>query len=108
MNTEISVADSERRMALSRRLEDFGWAVLLIAVGTIWLMPETLVPKGTWLIAAGVIMLGLNVVRRFNGIKMSGFSLFAGVLALLAGLGEFFGLKLPLFAKNVTQGQSGR
>jgi len=29
---------------------------------------------------------------------MVGFSLVAGILALLAGLGEFFGLTLPLFA----------
>ncbi len=98
MTTQVSVSDNEQRMALSRRLEDFGWAVLLIAVGTIWLMPEKVAPKGSWLIAAGIIMLGLNAIRWLNGIRMRGFSLFAGVLALLAGLGEFFGLKLPLFA----------
>ena len=93
-----SVDESRRNVVLSKRLEDFGWAVLLITIGTIWLMPQTLMPKGSWLIAAGVIMLGLNAIRYFNGIKMVGFSLVAGTLALLAGFGEFFGLTLPLFA----------
>jgi len=97
-NNQISVSDSATKVALSKRLEDFGWAVLLIAIGTIWLMPEKLIPQGSWLIAAGLIMLGLNAIRYFNGIEMVGFSLVAGILALLAGLGEFFGLTLPLFA----------
>lgn len=95
---QISVNDSTSKVALSKRLDDFGWAVLLIAIGTIWLMPEKLMPQGSWLIAAGIIMLGLNAIRYFYGIKMVGFSLVAGILALLAGFGEFFGLTLPLFA----------
>jgi predicted membrane protein len=100
MNTEYkgSGDESTRKVALSKRLEDFGWAVLLIVIGTIWLMPANLMPKGSWLIAAGIIMLGLNAIRYFNGIKMVGFSLVAGILALLAGFGEYFGLTLPLFA----------
>ena len=100
MNTEHKGAgdESTRRVALSKRLEDFGWAVLLIVIGTIWLMPVNLMPKGSWLIAAGIIMLGLNAIRYFNGIKMVGFRLVAGILALLAGFGEYFGLTLPLFA----------
>jgi len=100
MNTQDnqeSVSGSTRKVALSKRLEDFGWAVLLIAIGTIWLMPEKLMPQGSWLIAAGLIILGLNAIRFFNGIEMVGFSLVAGILALLAGLGQFFGLTLPLF-----------
>ena len=100
MNTEHkgSGDESTRKVALSKRLEDFGWAVLLIVIGTIWLIPANLMPKGSWLIAAGIIMLGLNAIRYFNGIKMVGFSLVAGILALLAGFGEYFGLTLPLFA----------
>jgi drug/metabolite transporter (DMT)-like permease len=95
---QISVNDNTSKVALSKRPEDFGWAVLLIAIGTIWLMPEKLIPQGSWLIVAGLIMLGLNAIRYFYGIKMVGFSLVTGILALLAGFGEFFGLTLPLFA----------
>lgn len=95
---EISVHGSTNKLALSNRLDDFGWAVLLIVIGIIWLLPENVMPRGSWLIATGVILLGLNAIRYFNGITMVGFSLVAGVLALLAGLGSFFGLTLPLFA----------
>ncbi len=87
-----------RKATLNSRLEDFGWGVLLITIGAIWLLPEKQVPLGSWLVAAGLIMLGLNVIRYLNRIKMSGFSLVVGILAVFDGLSEFFGLKLPLLA----------
>ena len=92
------VDENTRKVALSRRLEGFGWAALLIAVGTIWLLPEKQVPHGSWLIAAGLILLGLNAIRYLNRIRMSGFSIVVGIVALTMGLGEFFGLNLPLIA----------
>ena len=95
---QIPVDENTRKVALNKRLEDFGWGVLLITIGTIWLLPEKQVPQGSWLIAAGLITLGLNAIRYFNGIKMVGFSLVVGGLALFAGLGAFFSLKLPLLA----------
>ena len=85
------------RVALERRFEDLGWGVLLVTIGTIWLVPENHVPHGTWLMAAGIILLGLNAARFFSGIRMSGFSIVVGMLALLAGLGQFFGVGVPLF-----------
>ncbi len=96
MQTNPTVDGSTTQVALERRFDDFGWGVLLIALGTIWLLPQEHVPHGTWLIAAGVIMLGLNAARFLSGIRMSGFSLVAGILALIAGLGEFFSLGVPL------------
>jgi hypothetical protein len=92
-----SMDTSSESVALERRFEDIGWGVLLVAIGSIWLVPEKYVPHGSWLIAAGFILLGLNAARFFRGIRMSGFSLVAGVLALIAGLGEFFGVGVPLF-----------
>ena len=83
---------------LDKRLDDIGWGVLLVTTGTIWLLPDKQVPHGSWLIAAGLIMLGLNAIRYFNQIRMNGFSLIVGTLVLLAGLGEFFSVNLPLFA----------
>jgi hypothetical protein len=94
---QIPVDENTRKVALNKRLEDFGWGVLLITIGTIGLVPEK-VPHGSWLIAAGFIMLGLNAIRYFKAIKMSGFSLVVGILALFAGVGAFFSLNLPLFA----------
>ncbi len=96
MTTQASADGTAKRVSLERCLESVGWGVLLIAIGIIWLLPERDVPHGTWLIAAGLIMLGLNAVRFFSGLRTSGFSLVAGILALLAGSGEFIGVRVPL------------
>ena len=97
MTTELNQGSiDERKITLGRRLEDFGWAALLIAIGTIWLVPNKLIPQGSWLIAAGLILLGLNAIRYFSGIETSGFSLLVGSIALVVGLGEWLGLPLPL------------
>lgn len=96
-NQTLSDRDSQKS-TLDKYLEDIGWGLFLIATGCILLVPAQLVPQGTWLIGTGLIMLGLNGVRYFNGIKMHGFTLVLGLLTLLAGLGDLFHLKLPLFA----------
>ncbi len=96
MTNQASGDENSKRVALERRFEDCGWGVLLIAVGAIWLLPENHVPHGTWLIAAGLIMLGLNAARFFRGLRTSGFSLVVGILALIAGLGELFRIEVPL------------
>ena len=88
----------EPKEALNRRLEAIGWGLFLIIIGALWLFPDKRVPGGTWLVAAGAIMLGVNAVRYLNGIKMSWPSLLLGLLAVLFGLGEFVGLDLPFVA----------
>ena len=97
-NNSTTVDVQKKKEQLDARLGDIGWAVLLITIGTIWLLPEKQVPQGSWLIAAGLILIGLNAVRYFNGIRMSGFSLVLGTVTLLAGIGTFFAWNLPLFA----------
>jgi hypothetical protein len=84
--------------ALNRRLETIGWGLFLIIIGALWLLPDGTVPDGAWLIAAGVIMLGVNLVRYLNQIKMSGASLFLGLLMAIFGVGEFLGMDLPVLA----------
>jgi hypothetical protein len=88
----------EPKEALNKRLEAIGWGLFLIIIGALWLIPDERVPNGTWLIAAGVIMLGVNAVRYLNNIKMRSASLFLGLLAVLFGVGEFVGLNLPFVA----------
>jgi hypothetical protein len=87
-----------RKSELNKRLEDFGWAMFLLVIGCLLLVPANLTPPGMWLTAIGLIMLGVNTVRYVNNIKISTFGVIFGVLALIAGLAEFFGIKLPLFA----------
>ncbi len=89
--------EDTQKSALNKRLEAIGWGLFLIMMGVIWLVPDEQVPQGTWLIGAGLIMLGVNGVRYLKGIKMSGFTIVLGILALAAGLGGLFGVK-PLIA----------
>ena len=78
-----------------RRLDQIGWGIFLVMIGTIWLVPG--VPQGTWLIGTGILLLLLNAIRSRLGIPWSGVSVALGVLALAAGLGDFTGIRLPLF-----------
>jgi cytosine/uracil/thiamine/allantoin permease len=79
---------------LNRRLESISWGLFLIMLGGFALLPS--VKEGTWLIGAGVIMLGLNAVRLALGIRTSGFTLILGTVALLSGIGSVYGVDFPV------------
>lgn len=81
---------------LNRRLEELGWGLFFIMIGGLWLSPPTL-PDGSWLIGAGLILLGVNAVRQLSGITMSWLTVALGTVALAAGVFDVFGVKLPLF-----------
>lgn len=87
-----------QKAGLNKRLEDVGWGVFLIMIGGIWLVPKEWVPEGTWLLGTGLLLLALNAVRYANGIAINGFTAVLGLLALAAGVGDLFGVRLPLFA----------
>ena len=80
------------KVALNKRLEATGWGLFLIMVGGFMFVPQNQIPQGLWSIGVGVIMLGLNAVRYFYGIRMSGFTTFLGILSLLGGLLELIGV----------------
>lgn len=90
--------DALTKAALNKRLEESSWGFFLLLIGTLLLLPVELVPQGTWLIGAGLIMLVLNCVRYVNGISASGFTVGLGLVAILVGLTSFLGLRPPLFA----------
>lgn len=79
---------------LNSRLETVGWGLFLIMLGGFALVPD--VPEGTWLIGAGLIMLGLNAIRLLVGIRPSWFTLILGTIALLAGLSSVLGVDIPV------------
>jgi hypothetical protein len=95
-NTEPTSSLDAQKRTLNKRLEAVGWGLFFIMIGGLWLVPGEVLPEGTWLIGVGVIMLGLNLARYMNGIKMSWFTIVLGVLALAAGLGDYVGVELPL------------
>lgn len=77
-------------------LDDLGWGVLLICAGILWMIPGGLLPPGTWLIVLGAIILVFNVGRVFARLGISWFGMTAGVVALLAGIGAFLQVDVPL------------
>ena len=86
--------DGARKQDLNRRLETVSWGLFLIMLGGFALVPG--VPEGTWLIGAGIIMLGLNGIRLLAGIRASWFTLILGTIALLAGISSVLGVDLPV------------
>ncbi len=84
------------RPALDQLLERIGWGLFLILIGGLLLVPQGQVPEGTWLLGAGVILLGVNVARYLSGIAPSYFTTVLGILALAGGVGVFYGVELPL------------
>ena len=85
-----------RHRDLNGRLEETGWALFLTLLGVLWLLPAGYFTSTTWLVGAGVIMLGMNFARYFFGIKMSGFTVFLGIVALVAGFSGAFGVEFPI------------
>ena len=82
----------EKKAALNKRLEIIAWGLYLIMLGGFAFLPDAVIPKGASSIGVGVIMLGLNLLRYLNGIKMSGFTTFLGVVAVISGIMQIFGL----------------
>ena len=78
-------------------LDDLGWGTLLISVGVLWMMPEGKLPHGTWMIAAGFIVLLFSAARLVHKASVNGFSVAVGALAVIAGIGAAFDVRLPMF-----------
>ena len=90
-NTQAPV-DPEKA-ALNKRLETASWGLFLILLGGFMFIPSTTISKGFWSIAIGLIFLGLNAARYFNGLRMSGFTTFLGILAVIGGVIQLLGWK---------------
>jgi len=85
---------SEEKVALNKRLESIGWGFFLVMAGGSILIPHDVAPNGLWTIGVGLIMLGLNAARYYNGIKMSGFTTVLGIIAVAAGIAELLGVDM--------------
>ena len=94
---EPSSVEETRKQTIAKRIDGVGWALFFIMIGGIGLVPPENVHKSAWLIGVGAIMLGGNLARYIYGIKLAGFTLFLGILALGSGLCDLYGISLPLF-----------
>jgi hypothetical protein len=90
MTSQMTTPDPEKAM-LNKRLETSFWGLFLIMLGGWALIPNETIPKGAWSIGVGLLLLGLNGARYLNKIRMSGFTTFLGILALVGGIGDMLG-----------------
>lgn len=75
---------------LSDRIDTLGWGLLFVAIGAVSLMPA--MPDGTWLIAAGLVMLGASAARRWLHLEVRAVTVVVGTVALAAGIFTVAGL----------------
>lgn len=81
------------KAALNKRMETIAWGCFLIMVGGFAFWPKNQLPDGIWSIGVGLIMLGLNAARYLNQIKMSGFTIVLGIISVIGGMVQLFGVK---------------
>ena len=93
MNEPMQASTNNSKAVLNKRMETAAWGLFLIMLGGFMYVPETTFSKGFWSIGVGLIMLGLNAVRYANKIRMSGFTTFLGVLSVVGGVVQLFGVK---------------
>ena len=98
MTDEQKSPEQSREHTLAHRADSIGWALFLVMIGCLWLVPEGQVPEGTWLIGTGVIMLGVNIFKYLNGIKMNPFTIGVGVIAIGLGIAGILNVEFNFFA----------
>jgi hypothetical protein len=79
---------------LDHQIARVAWALLFITLGGLGLLES--VPHGTWLIAAGLILVGAQAACVLNQIPIRSFSLVLGLAAIGFGLAAFVGTDVPV------------
>jgi hypothetical protein len=88
---EAANIDPEKA-ARNKRLETMAWGAFLIMLGGFMFVPDEIIKGGWWSIGVGLIFLGLNAARYFNGLRMSGFTTFLGIISVIGGILGLVGL----------------
>lgn len=78
--------------ALNKNIERIAFGSFLIMLGGFMFVPEEIIRGGWWSIGIGLIFLGMNAARYFNGLRMSGFTTFLGILSVIGGVLDLVGL----------------
>ena len=91
----MAIVGASGKRELDHQLERIGWALFLIMIGGLALLPT--VPSGLWLVGAGLILLGLSAARAMNGIHRGTVSVLLGIVAIAFGVAELMGVALPVF-----------
>lgn len=84
------------KASLDRKLVSISWALFLIMIGGLWMVPAEQVPESAWLLGVGIIFLGLNAARKFYGLKVSLITVILGIVALACGVSGLYGVVFPV------------
>ena len=86
-------------MNKSVALTSLAWGVFFVWIGLSWIASEYYGVSMEAYVALGVglILIGLNVARTWFGMRLSKFSLFIGIIALIFGGTALMGYALPLW-----------
>lgn len=89
--------EDPKKKAILDKINGIGFALFLVMIGGLLLAPKGMLPESAWLIGAGLIILGGNLARRLNGIRLCGCTIILGILLLVAGICGFYGVEFPFF-----------
>ena len=78
---------------MNKNLERIAWGCFLVMLGGFMFVPNEIIRGGWWSIGVGLIFLGLNAARYFNGLRMSGFTTFLGILSVAGGILDLAGME---------------
>ena len=95
-DNQVPHVQKEDTQSIHDRFVTIGWALFVILIGVIWLIPKDVVPEGAFFLGVGAILLGLSLVKYLKGLKKSEPAIFIGTIALSIGLINFLGLKLKI------------
>lgn len=96
-NNQLKKDVNAQKRILDRRIESIGWALFLIWSGALMISPHGLFPEGSWLMGTGLIIMLSMGIRYLYGIRIDGFWMVLGILALGFGISEFFSLSVSVF-----------
>ncbi len=88
--TSRHLEGATRAAGSGERVDTIGWGVLFLAIGVVSLLPA--MPDGSWLVAAGLVMLGASAARAWMRLPVHGATVVAGVVTLTAGIFTVAGL----------------
>jgi hypothetical protein len=91
--TKQGINVDPEKEAMNKNFERIAWGAFLVMLGGFMFVPNEIVKGGWWSIGVGLIFLGLNAARYFNGLRMSGFTTFLGVLSVGGGILDLVGME---------------
>ena len=95
-DNQVPHVQKEDTQRIHDRFVTIGWALFVILIGVIWVIPKDVVPKGAFFLGIGAILLGLSLVKYLKGLKKSEPAIIIGTITLAIGLINFLGLELKI------------